>query len=87
VEKIKTRLRVDGPVASVKGKSGDGLAPMDQRNGEEQASQGSMNQKPRDDMKWIISFMRCWCMCCTGIDGVGDGDEDGDRNGKRKAKV
>jgi len=58
VEKIKTKLCVDGPVASVKGKlealkrqttCGGGnlskdLAPMDQGNGEEQVKLRSMNQ-------------------------------------------
>ena len=32
------------PVASVKGKLGDDLAPMDQGNGEEQVKSRSMNQ-------------------------------------------
>jgi hypothetical protein len=42
VEKIKTRL--DGPVASVKGKLSDDLAPMDRSNGEEQVKSRSINQ-------------------------------------------
>ena len=35
---------LDGPVASVKGKLSDDLAPMDQSNGEEQVKSRSMNQ-------------------------------------------
>jgi hypothetical protein len=35
---------LDGLVASVKGKLGDDLAPMDQRNGEEQVKTRSMDQ-------------------------------------------
>ena len=46
---------LDGPVASVKGKL-VGLAPMDRRNGEEQVRSRSMDQKPCDDMEWIISL-------------------------------
>ena len=34
----------NGPVASVKGKLGDDLAPMDRGNGEEQVRSRSMNQ-------------------------------------------
>jgi hypothetical protein len=34
----------DGPVASVKGKLSDDLAPMDRYNGEEQVKSRSMNQ-------------------------------------------
>jgi hypothetical protein len=33
-----------GPVASVKGKLGDDLVPMDRGNGEEQVTSRSMNQ-------------------------------------------
>jgi hypothetical protein len=36
--------RLDGPVASVKGKLSDDLALMDRSNGEEQVKLGSMNQ-------------------------------------------
>jgi hypothetical protein len=35
---------LDGPVASVKGKLSDDLAPMDRSNGEEQVKSRSMNQ-------------------------------------------
>ena len=35
---------LDGPVASVKGKLSDDLAPMDQSNGEEQVKSRSMKQ-------------------------------------------
>ena len=35
---------LDGPVASVKGKLSDDLAPMDWGNGEEQVKSRSMNQ-------------------------------------------
>jgi hypothetical protein len=35
---------LDGPVASVKGKLSDNLAPMDRSNGEEQVKSRSMNQ-------------------------------------------
>ena len=35
---------LDGPVASVKGKLSDDLAPMDQGDGEEQVKSRSMNQ-------------------------------------------
>ena len=35
---------LDGPVASVKGKLSDDLAPMDRGNGEEQVKLRSMNQ-------------------------------------------
>ena len=35
---------LDGPVASVKGKLSDNLAPMDRSNGEEQVKLRSMNQ-------------------------------------------
>jgi hypothetical protein len=35
---------LDGPVASVKGKLSDDLAPMDQRNDEEQVKSRLMNQ-------------------------------------------
>ena len=35
---------LDGPVASVKGKLSDDLAPMDQCSGEEQVKSRSMNQ-------------------------------------------
>ena len=35
---------LDGPVASVKGKLGDDLAPMDRRDGEEQVKSRSMDQ-------------------------------------------
>ena len=35
---------IDEPVASVKGKLSDNLAPMDQVNGEEQLKSRSMNQ-------------------------------------------
>jgi hypothetical protein len=35
---------LDGPVASVKGKLSDDLAPMDRNNGEEQVKSRSMNQ-------------------------------------------
>jgi hypothetical protein len=35
---------LDGPVASVKGKLSDDLAPMDQSNGEEQVRSRWMNQ-------------------------------------------
>jgi hypothetical protein len=35
---------LDGPVASVKGKLSDDLAPMDRGNGEEQVVSRSMNQ-------------------------------------------
>ena len=35
---------LDGPVASVKGKLSDDLAPMDQIKGEEQVKSRSMNQ-------------------------------------------
>ena len=35
---------LDGPVASVKGKLSDDLAPMDRGNGEEQVKSSSMNQ-------------------------------------------
>jgi uncharacterized membrane protein len=40
---------LDGPVASVKGKLSDDLAPMDQSNGKEQVKSRSMN--------WIISLL------------------------------
>jgi hypothetical protein len=36
--------RLDGPVASVKGKLSDDFAPMDRSNGEEQVKLESMNQ-------------------------------------------
>ena len=35
---------LDGPVASVKGKLGDDLAPMDRHNAEEQVKSRSMDQ-------------------------------------------
>ena len=35
---------LDGPVASVKGKLSDDLAPMDRSNSEEQVKSRSMNQ-------------------------------------------
>ena len=35
---------LDGPVARVKGKLSDDLAPMDRSNGEEQVKSRSMNQ-------------------------------------------
>jgi hypothetical protein len=35
---------LDGPVASVKDKLGDDLAPMDRGNGEDQVRSRSMNQ-------------------------------------------
>ena len=35
---------LDGPIASVKGKLSDDLAPMDRSNGEEQVKSRSMNQ-------------------------------------------
>ena len=35
---------LDGPVASVKGKLSDDLAPMDRSNGEEKVKSRSMNQ-------------------------------------------
>ena len=35
---------LDGPVASVKGKLSDDLAPMDEGNGEKQVKSRSMNQ-------------------------------------------
>jgi hypothetical protein len=35
---------LNGPVASVKGKLSDDLAPMDQSNGEEHVKSRSMNQ-------------------------------------------
>ena len=35
---------LDGPVASVKGKLSDDLAPMDQSNGEEQVKSRSISQ-------------------------------------------
>ena len=35
---------LDGPVASVKGKSSEDLAPMDPSNGEEQVKSRSLNQ-------------------------------------------
>ena len=44
VEKIKDMTWVDGPLASVKGKLSDDLAPMDRSNGEEQVKSRSMNQ-------------------------------------------
>ena len=44
VEKIKDMTWVDGPLASVKGKLSDDLAPMDRGNGEEQVKSRSMNQ-------------------------------------------
>ena len=36
--------RLDGPVASVKGKLSDDLVPMDRSNGEEQVKSRLMNQ-------------------------------------------
>jgi hypothetical protein len=63
---------LDGPVASVKGKLSDDLAPMDQSNGEEQAKSRSMNQYDHM-MIWSGSYhcRSCWCMCCINIKGVG----------------
>ena len=63
---------LDGPVASVKGKLGDDLAPMDQGNGEEQVKSRSMNQYGHV-MIWSESY-HCrsyWCMCCIDIGGDG----------------
>jgi hypothetical protein len=44
VEKIKMRLGSTDPVASVKGKLGDDLAPIDRSNSEGQVRSRSMNQ-------------------------------------------
>ena len=44
VEKDQDMTWLDGPVASVKGKLSDDLAPMDRSNGEEQVRSRSMNQ-------------------------------------------
>jgi hypothetical protein len=47
---------------------GNDLALMDKGNGEELARLRSMNQRSRDDMKWIISFGDVgWCLCCINI--------------------
>jgi hypothetical protein len=44
VEKDRDVAWLDGPVASVKGKLGDDLVPMDRGNGEEKVRSRSMNQ-------------------------------------------
>ena len=44
VIKMEKMTWLDGPIASVKGKLSDDLAPMDQSNGEEQVRSRSMNQ-------------------------------------------
>ena len=41
----------------MKDKLSDDLALMDKGNGEELARLRSMNQRSRDDIKWIISFV------------------------------
>jgi hypothetical protein len=57
-----------------------GLAPMDQGNGEEQVKSRSMNQKPCDDMKWIISFDMVGACVASTL-------QDRDEMEMRKAKV
>ena len=47
---------LDGPVASVKGKLSDDLAPMDQSNGEEQVKSRAMNQ---------YDHVMCACVAST----------------------
>ena len=52
----KTWLK--GPVASVKGKLSDDLAPMDRSNGEEQVEiKIDEPIRSHDDIKWIISLL------------------------------
>ena len=46
---------LDGPVASVKGKLSDDLAPMDRRNSEEQVRSRSINQHDHV-MTWSESY-------------------------------
>jgi hypothetical protein len=41
----------------------EGLALIDQDNGEEQARLQSMNQRQYEAMKWIISFMEDHAKC------------------------
>jgi hypothetical protein len=43
-EEDQDKTWLDGPVASVKGKLSDDLAPMDRSNGEEQVRSRSINQ-------------------------------------------
>jgi hypothetical protein len=63
---------LDGPVASVKGKLSDDLAPMYRNNGEEQVKSRSMNQYGHV-MIWsgLYHFLSYWCMYCIGIGGDG----------------
>ena len=49
------------------------LAPIDEGNGEKQIVKIDEPTRSRDDMKWIISFVIGWCMCC--INNGGDGME------------
>jgi hypothetical protein len=53
---------------------------MDQGNGEEQVKSRSMNQKPCDDMKWIISFDMVGACVASTL-------QDRDEMEMRKAKV
>ena len=60
---------LDGLVASVKGKLGDDLAPMERSNGEEQVKSRSMNQYGHV-MIWSGSYHLVfgWCMYCIDIE-------------------
>ena len=66
------KTRLDEPIASLKGKLSDDLAPMDRSNVEEQVKSRSMNQYGHV-MIWSGSYhcQSCWCMCCINIEGVG----------------
>jgi hypothetical protein len=68
----QNKTYLDGPVASMKGKLSDNLAPTDWGNDEEQVKSWSMNQYDHM-MIWSGSYLLVigWCMCCIDIEGDG----------------
>ena len=53
---VKGKLEALKPLVPSVGRLKQDLAPRDRSDGEEQVRSRSMDQKPCDDMKWIISF-------------------------------